>query len=132
MMRLLDAEEEAYFESRRGPTTLMVRNIGSKLTAARIREQIDALGFGDTYDFFHLPLFRTGRFNQGYFFLNFKQADDAERFRVRLHGEPFGTGRTRPCEVCAATWQGLTELHEHFDRKIANSVSRPLFLTAEL
>jgi hypothetical protein len=110
------------------PTTLMVRNIACKLTAKWIRGQIDALGFGDAYDFFYLPLFRTGRSNQGYFFLNFKRAEDAKSFSEQLRGRPLGDS-AKLCEICVAEWQGLAALHQQFDdRRVMKSACRPLFL----
>jgi hypothetical protein len=129
LMRILDLEQEAYFGSKEdsgcdvaegsaatGPTTLMVRNISWKLTAAQVREHLHELGFEDTYDFFHLPIFRTGRANQGYFFVNFKTWTSARSFEAQLQGRAFGAG-AKLCDVAVAEWQGLDELRARFTGK---------------
>lgn len=152
LTRLLDLEEEAYFESHaqgtdlsadqqahpgqqgeerpEAPaiTTLMVRHVACKLTAAQIRTEIDARGFKDSYNFFYLPLFRTHRSNQGYFFVNFKQAKDAEKFTEQMHGRPLGDS-AKLCHVCAAECQGLPELYELFgNKRVMKFACRPQFL----
>ena len=59
----------------RGPvTTLMIRNIPNRYTQKDLIQEVDALGFAGTYDFFYLPIDKSTESNVGYAFLNFKDS----------------------------------------------------------
>lgn len=150
---ILDMEEEAYFashssgceaaaawpcqevakshvqlDSQEEPTTLMVRNIACRLSSEQVLAHLADLGFEGSYDFFYLPIYRGGRSNQGYFFINFRTVDAARICKERLEGLAMGGGSKR-CEVVTAEWQGLQELRKHFHKKsVTKSANRPLFL----
>lgn len=139
LIRILKPEQEAYFSSvsdgsRCGdassavarPTTLMVRNIAWKLSVEQLREHLRELGFEGTYDYLHLPTFRSGRANQGYFFVNFRQPVTAVRFKAQLQGKAFGDC-TKLCDVAVAKWKGLQELRAGIVVK-PKSKAGPLFL----
>jgi hypothetical protein len=104
----------------------MVRNIDWKLSSRQVCERLHELGFEGTYDYMHLPVFRSGRNNQGFFFVNFKASEVAESFRVQLQGKSFGN-TARLCSIEAAKWQGLDELRAGISGKSKPKTS-PLFL----
>jgi RNA recognition motif-containing protein len=68
-------------------TTIILRNIPCRYTHEGLVEEIDAIG--ENYDFFHLPPARRRRGNLGYAFVNFVDAESAQRFIKAFEGHIF-------------------------------------------
>jgi len=68
--------------------TLMLRNIPNRCHRAAITQQLEAHGFGGTYDLVYVPIDRTvGNLNLGYAFVNFRKEEDCSRFREAFNGK---------------------------------------------
>jgi hypothetical protein len=96
-------------------TTMMLRNIPSKYTQIAIMEEIDALGFKGTYDFFYLPMDLHNRGNVGYAFINFVSPQAAERFRMSFTDYQFSSRKV--CSVCVAHVQGFVANLRHLEKR---------------
>jgi RNA recognition motif-containing protein len=68
-------------------TTIILRNIPCRYTQECLLEEID--GTGQKYDFFYLPPARRRRGNLGYAFVNFVDAESAQRFIQLFEGHMF-------------------------------------------
>lgn len=92
-------------------TTLKLSNIPRRCGKEELLAAIDAVGFGDTYDFFYLPLGPQSKKNHGYAFINFKSNETADRFTKSFAGYPI---RAKVLEVAPAPLQGLALNIENF------------------
>merc|ERR1719362_2548636 len=69
-------------------STIMLRNIPNRTTRAALTQQLEAHGFGGTYDLVYVPIDRTvGNLNLGYAFVNFRKEEDCSRFREAFNGK---------------------------------------------
>merc|ERR550534_3042862 len=69
-------------------STIMLRNIPNRSSCAAITQQLEAQGFGGSYDLVYVPIDRTtGNLNLGYAFVNFRENADCSRFRDAFHGK---------------------------------------------
>lgn len=114
-------------------TTMMLRNIPNKYTQSSLLQEIDDLGFINTYDFFYLPMDMHNRSNVGYAFINFVTAQHAERFRRAFSDHRFQRFQSRKISsVCSAHVQGLRENLRHFKNRAVtharNDQYRPIVL----
>lgn len=141
MMRVLDDEMDSYFESKHmarvandptiakcKKTTVMIRNIDSRMVPQEAMDKLASLGIIERCDFYFMPMFTGGRRNKGYFFLNFRETPDVVQLKEQLRRivEP---GDRKTIEVTWATWQGLPELRRHFwKRSVNRQQNRPIFL----
>eukprot|EP00929_Paragymnodinium_shiwhaense_P001512 TRINITY_DN101746_c0_g1_i1.p1 TRINITY_DN101746_c0_g1~~TRINITY_DN101746_c0_g1_i1.p1 ORF type:complete len:210 (+),score=23.62 TRINITY_DN101746_c0_g1_i1:83-712(+) len=102
------------------PRTMMIRNIPTRAKAPEIMLAIDDLGFRGLYDFFYLPD-RTGcdkpklrALNNGYAFINFKEAKFSEEFVNVLTTESVSLrSSSKLLEATPARLQGLDALLEY-------------------
>ena len=110
-------------------TTLMVRNIPTRFTSISFLRTLTECGFGDTFDFFYLPMdFRTGK-NMGYCFLNFVHENFASMFANIFHGTRLGlTTSMKVLHVSTSRRQGLRENVALFhNSELLSSFSLPFF-----
>lgn len=123
--------------SHQGDTTMMVRNLPNEYTRARFMASLDDLGFRGSYDFVYLPIDKATHWNVGYAFVNFLDADVAERCKRELTGHRFPSTDPRPekiTQVCRAHVQGLEKNVEYYKRSAVmtcrDESHRPLVLAA--
>lgn len=109
----LDEESEVSVVSKEA-TTMMICNVPCSVNQQAVMEAIDSVGFAGAYNFVYLPvrLWRRNRTkftgNLGYAFVDFKHADDAERFAIAFEDYKFaGTHSTKRCTVKHAREQGF-------------------------
>lgn len=105
-------------------TTLMISYIPCRVPQQRLADELEALGFGDTYDFLYTPTGgRSGAarsLHLGYAFVNFISPDDAELFASVFEGFRFpGCHSERGCAVRAANVQGLADNIRRLCRAVA-------------
>lgn len=118
-------------------TTMMLRNIPNKYTQNTLLQEIDDLGFVQTYDFFYLPMDVHNRSNVGYAFINFVDPVDAERFRNTFYDHRFQRFQSRKISsVCVAHVQGLDQNLRHFENRAVtharNDQYRPIVLRGNM
>jgi len=93
-------------------TTLMLRNIACRYSEADVKEILDNLGFGGTYDAVYVPMRprppnHPKPSNNGYAFVDFMDAGSASVCWRQINGTTFGWGNTgKKCEVTLASMQG--------------------------
>jgi hypothetical protein len=121
-----------------GPiTTMMIRNIPCRCSTEKILEDINSLGYEGEYDFFYLPQTRKRSSNLGYGFINFKTAEAAADFQLRMSGHKFAMNSRHSkshkiCYISPATIQGLENTKKHFIRSTVLKTSRaPCFFTED-
>eukprot|EP00746_Dinoflagellata_sp_MGD_P137951 gnl/MRDRNA2_/MRDRNA2_71680_c0_seq1.p1 gnl/MRDRNA2_/MRDRNA2_71680_c0~~gnl/MRDRNA2_/MRDRNA2_71680_c0_seq1.p1 ORF type:complete len:462 (-),score=89.81 gnl/MRDRNA2_/MRDRNA2_71680_c0_seq1:12-1397(-) len=96
-------------------TTLMLRNIPNKYTQMQLLEEIEDLGFADTYDFFYLPMDKQNRSNVGYAFINFIDPASATKCWSVLTNYKFQRFQSKKiCAVSPAHLQGFEKNFKHF------------------
>jgi len=101
-------------------TTMMLRNIPNKYREETLKEEVNELGFEETYDFVYLPLDAQSRGNVGYAFINFKTEQDAWRFANIFTNHAFRRYHSRKVgAVSVARVQGLEENQRHFQTRAA-------------
>jgi hypothetical protein len=91
-------------------TTIMVRNIPTRFTAASLLDIVAANGFPCSVDFIYLPMdYRTGK-NMGYGFINFIQPFCAWEFACLFHNCRLGSSASKKVlEIAPSRTQGLRE-----------------------
>jgi hypothetical protein len=97
-------------------TTVMMRNIPGEYARADLLGLIDQQGFNGLYDLVYLPVdFRT-ELNQGYAFINFTTAENAERFRDHFMG--FSDWFVPSEKICEVSWseqsQGIDAMIQRY------------------
>jgi len=103
------SESEGSIVSSEPATTMMICNIPCRFGQTDVVEAIHSIGFAGLYDFVYLPS-RSGKHhaNIGYAFVEFKSAENAERFACAFDHFQFpGTKSTKRCTVKNAHQQGL-------------------------
>jgi len=81
-------ESSMTVDSPKKQSTIMLRNIPNRCNRAAITQQLEAYGFGGTYDLVYVPIDRTvGNLNLGYAFVNFREEEDCSRFREAFNGK---------------------------------------------
>jgi len=95
-------------------TTIMLRNIPNKMTAAELKQIIDRTSFG-RYDFSYLRIDFANQCNVGYAFINFTKPEYIIDFLREHNGRPWGLYNSdKIAEVSYATRQGLASLIDLF------------------
>jgi RNA recognition motif 2 len=90
------------------PSTVMLRNISSRLSPSNILSLLKERGFSGCFDFFYLPVDFVTRSSLGYAFINFPSLEHLHRFAAVFHGVALPHFPTRnACEVFLAKVQGL-------------------------
>ena len=110
-----------------GITTYMIRNIPTRFTSVTFVRLLEDYGFGDTFNFFYLPMdFRSGK-NMGYAFINFYDPEVGVRFVSKFHSRrlPVSTSK-KVIEISPSRRQGLIDNIALFRTSdLLNSVSLP-------
>merc|ERR1712173_185581 len=71
------------------PTTMMIRNLPTRYTQRQLMEELEALGFEGTFDFFYAPKDFASMRTMGYAFVNFITTEWAMRCQEVLEGYVF-------------------------------------------
>ena len=86
----------------------MIRNIPNRVKTKDLLEQIQSLGFGESFDYYYMPLDLRAQQNKGYAFINSVDGKTAKEFRERVSGATFeGRHSDKLIDVCSADKQGL-------------------------
>uniref|UniRef100_A0A7S2J255 Mei2-like C-terminal RNA recognition motif domain-containing protein n=1 Tax=Zooxanthella nutricula TaxID=1333877 RepID=A0A7S2J255_9DINO len=92
-------------------TTYMMRHLPRKYTAEALMDELDTMSPhpGQTsYNFAHVPWGRSSKFNMGYAFVNFLDAETACYMVEQMAGQPWKFWRcTRKAEIVPAYDQGF-------------------------
>lgn len=118
-------------------TTYMIRNIPTRFTSITFVRLMEEYGFGNSFNFFYLPMdFRSGK-NMGYAFINFIDPAVGSKFVNRFNQRrlPVTTSK-KVLEISPSRRQGLAENIALFRTSdLLNSVSlphyKPLIATKE-
>merc|ERR1719189_1051725 len=117
-------------DSQADATTLMIRNIPNRYSQDELIDELEGLGFTDTFDFFYAPIDVGSMANVGYAFVNFVDAAAARRCREVLDGYTFEkhlksmTSRRRAAKVSVAHLQGLEANLQHYEKSAASKKAR--------
>jgi hypothetical protein len=107
-------------------TTVMLRNIPNKYTQRMLLDEVNALGFTGSYDFFYLPIDYRNKCNVGYCFISFVDNSSARMFMDKLSGYRLpGFNSQKICEVSWARVQGLKANIQHYRNSPVNSINIP-------
>lgn len=88
--------------------TLIIKHIPCRCSQKEVMDAVAALGFGDLYNFFYLPIRRVHMRNFGYAFIGFPDANTTQRFAVAMTGYRFPCRRSpKACAVAPAHIQGF-------------------------
>jgi hypothetical protein len=124
-------------EKEKPPTTLMIRNIPSRLSQQDLVMELGDLGFAGTFDFLYIPMDKSTCANVGYAFVNFIESSWAGKCMERFQGHCFTRCRRGPARVArvsVAHLQGLDKNLEHYENSAVNmskqTQRRPLVLTS--
>lgn len=101
-------------ESKQPVKTIMIRNIPRTCSRHHVLDAVRMLGFGDVFNFCHLPTRRKKDTNAGYAFVGFDDPVNAARFREAIHGYRFPLPDAQPCEAEPA--RSTSGSLEFFDR----------------
>jgi hypothetical protein len=93
-------------------TTIMLRSLPNRVTAAELGDEISQLGFTDRYDMCLIPKDRHSGRGRGYGFVNFLTSEDAARFCEVSAQSLFRRGNGKPIYVAEARLQGRMETLE--------------------
>jgi len=124
-------------EKSQPPTTLMIRNIPSKLSQQELVMELKDLGFAGTFDFLYIPMDKNTSANVGYAFVNFVEPASANKCMERFQNHCFTRcrrGSARVASVSVAHLQGLEKNLQHYENSAVNmskqTKRRPLVLTS--
>jgi len=96
-------------------TSLMIRNLPNRHTAAQLITELHDMGFEGAYNFLYLPTDWRRGCNVGYAFINFKEPEAAARFTKLFAGHTFKQTNSRKVgAVAQARIQGFEANIEHF------------------
>jgi hypothetical protein len=85
-------------------TTLMIRNLPSRLTTEALMEHFDAIGYRGSYDYIYMPQDKKTTSNKGYVFVNFIYKMDPSEMENKLQEHSLSGKRLI---VTAARFQGV-------------------------
>jgi RNA recognition motif-containing protein len=129
------AEEYKKTTMEKPPTTLMIRNIPNRYTQNELILELEALGFGGTFDFLYVPLDKGTMSNVGYAFVNFVDPQAAAKCMESFHGYHFKRHRKVSGKIAAvsiAHLQGLEANLAHYKNAAVNTAKmkqrRPLVM----
>lgn len=96
----------------------MLRNIPNKYSQDNLLEEIEAVGFSGTWNFFYLPIDVKNNANVGYAFMNFIDTKDFARFCTDFNDWQFKrSGSKKIGSVNAAVVQGLKQNVQNLMKK---------------
>lgn len=110
------------------PTTMMLRNLPNRYTQNELIEELEALGFAGTFDFFYAPIDFGSLGNVGYAFINFNKPEWASHFQKDLDGYAFKKHqqkkRQKLATVSVAHLQGLQANLHHYEKAAVTGRAR--------
>jgi hypothetical protein len=119
------------------PTTLMIRNIPSRLSQQDLVLELQDLGFAGTFDFLYIPIDKNTLSNVGYAFVNFVEPIWAKKCMETFQNYRFNRCRRGPSRVASvsiAHLQGLEKNLQHYENSAVNvskqTQRRPLVMTS--
>jgi hypothetical protein len=119
------------------PTTLMIRNIPSRLSQQDLVMELQELGFAGTFDFLYIPIDKNTLSNVGYAFVNFVEPRWAKKCMETFQNYRFNRWRRGPSRVASvsiAHLQGLEKNLQHYENSAVNvskqTQRRPLVMTS--
>jgi len=98
----------------------MIRNLPNRYSQDELIDELEGLGFADTFDFFYAPIDVGTMGNVGYAFVNFLSASDAARCWQNFEG--FTEWGVPSDKVCEMTWG---HPHQGFQRTLARQGGLP-------
>jgi len=117
------------------PTTLMIRNIPNRYTQRELIQELEYLGFAETFDFLYLPLDKGTMMNVGYAFVNFIGPEWAQKCMQIFENYRFKRYRKISAKIAAvsvAHIQGLVANLAHYEKAAVNTAKlkqrRPVVL----
>ncbi|CAD7934012.1 unnamed protein product [Amoebophrya sp. A25] len=114
-------EEYGHTMSEKPITTLMIRNIPNRYTQKQFIQELDAIGFKNTYNFAYLPIDRSTESSVGYAFVNFRKPSDAVR-ALQIFGEyrfqRYRNVSSKIGTVSVAHIQGLDNNIKHYKKSV--------------
>jgi len=120
----------------RGVSTVMIRNLPSKLSQQQLLEELNRCGFAACYDFCYMPCSFQTEENQGIAFVNFTSpAKASELLRSWHRARPLGSTTSPELSVAPAAVQGLEANLRALGsrlRRIRNPKLRPFVCSAAL
>lgn len=97
--------------------TVMIQHLPRSCSRFEVLDAIAAVGFGEQYDFFYMPMsdFRRRKMqNFGYAFVGFRDSDTCSAFADAMRGYRFTQRNSaKSCDVVPAHVQGLSNNVEH-------------------
>lgn len=101
------------------PTTMMLLSIPIRYTQQELIQEIEALGFADSFDFFYAPYNFSTKSNVGYAFVNFVSPEWAMRCQKDIDGYVFKKHqpktRQKVTHVEVAHLQGFAANLRHYE-----------------
>jgi len=127
-------DEKSESSGKQPVTTIMIRNIPNRYTRKMLMDELDTLGFKDTYDFIYVPMDRNTHWNVGYAFVNFMEEESATRCMEKLTDYHFSRCQKlgKIAQACPAHIQGLNNNMEYYSNTAVNNSNlqsqRPLVI----
>lgn len=104
-------------------TTVMMRNLPTTFSRARLIDLIDSKGFEGQFDLIYLPMDFASTCNFGYAFVNMTTHEHALRFFKVFHG--FASWPSSGCrKVCAVGWGEVQGLRANIGRYHNSAIMR--------
>lgn len=106
------------------PTTLMIRNIPCRYQQRELIQEIEALGFAGTFDFFYAPVDKSTLSNVGYAFVNFispRWASKCMQVFTNHRFKKYQKASGKIATVSVAHIQGLEANIRHYEKSVVNS-----------
>jgi len=134
------ARESSRVSGAAAPTTMMIRNIPNRYSQEELIDELDRLGFGQSFDFFYSPIDVGTLANVGYAFVNFIDATWARQCQEVIDGYAFEkyqkASKTKMATVSVAHLQGLEANIRHYEnskvsRKARSKRSGPVVITCD-
>jgi hypothetical protein len=93
-----------------GPSnTLMIKHLPCRCSEEEVLNAIAEVGYGDSHNFFYLPIRRGHTQNFGYAFVGFATKELSAGFEAAMTGYRFaGRTSTKACAIAPARIQGIT------------------------
>jgi len=115
-------------------TTVMVRNLPNRLSQNRMIEELNNLGFNDTFDFLYIPLDLGTMSNVGYAFVNFTHPVWAAKCMQMLPGASLTRKSSgKVIATSPAYLQGLEANMQHYEKSAVKTARlrqrRPVVLS---
>jgi len=102
---------------------MMIRNVPGRYSQNHLMMDLQDLGLGQAYDFLYIPMDKSTAANVGYAFVNFIDAESAQKcvqlfqnYRFNRHQK----SSTKVASVSVAHLQGLEKNLQHYQNAAVN------------